>query len=587
MKIIKIILAMLSIFILGTIPVMASTLVSEEFFSELSGKVGDVDTKTLGESGVTNETNSGQMGLYTYSAYNYRGAFLLNFTNYSTCTFNDAQIYFTRENGYSSTTAKFYYSLNQTLEYGTDWATQPCGNILGTITKNCVQDSFMEISTASHSNGETFQPDVYNGNLSTLINTAIQTNGGLISFELASIDTEGISEKGFNIYNSRRYDAGTRSYLNVSYDCLPPDTTSPVINSTSISNILPQYNTNVYLSAECSDDGANIKIYYANNITGVLANISNSGFQTQPYNYSVTTLNNMSYGSNIKNVFTCVDQSLNSVQSSELIFVSEDSTLPVLAWQPPTPGNGANIDYVNVRLNISINESNLRNIILNYNGTNETNTFTHDTGNDWHIDKLITSLGTYTYSIYVDDTAGNFNTISTRSFIVDNVTPAIIWTIPATGNTTSITRTGNLNIVGVNINLDIGNLTIYNMGGDVIYNNVVTNINNPTYTFSDSLTTIFGSQPDGTYLISACFQDYITLSKCELMLITIITPPVPPENLGIKDVLQESGIGFGNFLEAIRNPVVKLVFGFVALVMLAMLVVGIARIISNKINKLR
>lgn len=652
MEKIKIIVIMAIMFLLSVVPAMASTLVSEEFFG-ISGLLsGENPTNTLGST----EYSPAQIGVYTYGTiplYWQRGAFLLNFSNYTTCTFDEAQIYFTRENGYQSPTARFYYSLNQTLQPSTTFNTQPCGNTVGTIEGNCNQTALFEVIGGSHSNGDTFQPDTTNANFSAVINKAIQVNNGLISFEIVAIDTEGVSEKALNLYGSRA--TSGRPYLNVSYQCVLPDTTPPTITSTTINNTSPDFNYNVGISAECSDDTSVGNIYYANNMTGVLTNVSSSGAVANPYNYSVVAVNTINGGQVVGSVFTCVDGAGNSVQSNEIMFTSsayppmfsstlinntnpafnedvgisgvcsddvglsniyyennmtgtslnvsnsgavgtpynysvmvvntapvfaiignkftcvdntgssvqsnvltfesKDSINPVQNWVSPTPPDGGNINVVSVTFNMTIVETNLDKIVFNFNGTNETNTFSNDFGNVWSLNKVLTALGTYIYYVFVNDTSGNSFTSTTRSFVLDNVTPVVVFNYPLLSNTSSTFRTGNLNIQGQNILLNIGNLTVYNGIGDVIYNNVVSNINLPTYTFSDSIATIFGSQPDGTYMIDVCFEDYVFLKRCRQATLQINSPPPPPPNLGIRDTLSETGNGIGVMINAIRLPI--------------------------------
>lgn len=228
MKMNKIFIGIALVFIFALLPnSQATTLTSEEFFGV---------TGILRQSGTTlgsTEDSPGQIGIYTYSSGNVRGALLLNFTNYSNCVFNTAHIYFTQENKYQQITARFYFSLNQTLEPATYWDVQPCGNTLGSINNNCNQSAFMEITTGSHNNGDTFEPDTYNGNLSELINRAIQYNGGIISFTMANIDNEGASEKGFNLYGSRRYDSGNvRPYVTAGFSCAVLSQPNPTLNIT-------------------------------------------------------------------------------------------------------------------------------------------------------------------------------------------------------------------------------------------------------------------------------------------------------------------------------------------------------------------
>lgn len=300
------------------------------------------------------------------------------------------------------------------------------------------------------------------------------------------------------------------------------DTTLPTINSTAINNTAPEINDIVQFSTLCSDDTAVQSVSFADNITGTLTNVSSiTGLSQSSVNYSVNITNNLSVFNNVAGQFTCIDTSGNSVQSGFLQYIVADETSPVINFLSPTPINNSIINYITLVFNVSIIEPNLDTIVFNFNGTNETNTFVQDDTTHWHLNKMATAEGDYTYSIFVNDTSGNIFQSETLQFNIDNVPPVISYLFPTSANDTISKTTGNINIFGFNIHLTTGNLSVYNSSNDLIYNNLTEIIDSPTFFFTDTMSQIFSGQPDGIYRFSTTFIDLVNNTITQEALLTL------------------------------------------------------------------
>ncbi|MEE8167322.1 MAG: PGF-pre-PGF domain-containing protein [Candidatus Hydrothermarchaeales archaeon] len=101
--------------------------------------------------------------------------------------------------------------------------------------------------------------------------------------------------------------------------------------------------------------------------------------------------------------------------------VIADKTAPTIDFTSPTPPDNANLSVTSVTINISHDETYPDTLILNWNGSNQTQTYS---GLYTNISKSV-SDGVYTYYAWVNDTAGNANQTPTRTLTVDNSAPAV------------------------------------------------------------------------------------------------------------------------------------------------------------------
>lgn len=213
------------------------------------------------------------------------------------------------------------------------------------------------------------------------------------------------------------------------------------------------------------------------------------------------------------------------IDSLHILNISiEDITAPVVTIEAPTPVNNSFSTTITQVFNLSIVEPNLDTITLNFNGTNETG-FVNDFGNFHSLTKNTMAEGLFTYIIHVNDLNGNEFTSGEFQFTVDNTTPQITYTIPNPDNSTvADLSTGDIDINGFNINLDIGNLSVFNITDEIIFSNVTTGISGSTFTFTNSFDEIFTNQPSADYRFRACFIDSVNIESCQDVNITLSLP---------------------------------------------------------------
>ncbi len=210
-------------------------------------------------------------------------------------------------------------------------------------------------------------------------------------------------------------------------------------------------------------------------------------------------------------------------------FTVADTDPPVITFFPATPDNNSFVTKVLVTFNVSITDaSDLDQIILNFNGTNETG-FVNGSTNFFSKVVNTNAEGLFTYQLFANDSAGNSVTTGTFQFTVDNTTPAIVYNFPLTDNSTVSKANGNVDIRGFNINLQNANLTIFNASNQIVFNNNtnLTNLTTANFNITDPISKILTGEPDDTYRFRGCFTDNGGLETCqETLFILDNTNPV-------------------------------------------------------------
>lgn len=118
---------------------------------------------------------------------------------------------------------------------------------------------------------------------------------------------------------------------------------------------------------------------------------------------------------------------------------------PIISFVSPTPGNNSSLNQNWVYVNITSDET-LNIALLEWNGTNETML---GSGTTWYKNKTNLAEGVYTYKVWANDSAGNFNVSETRYVMIDQP-PSITFVTPTPGNNSLL----NSNWVYVNITSD-------------------------------------------------------------------------------------------------------------------------------------
>ena len=414
-----------------------------------------------------------------------------------------------------------------------------------------------------------------------------------------------------------------------------PDQIAPVINFTSISNVLPVYNETIYISAYCSDETELFRIYYSNNATGVWQNVSYANITGNSYNYSVSVLNKGIAGTEIGNQFTCIDSSIfeNSVQSDVITFNL------INTFVPETPSllqrYTSEYNFADARVYKKSATSNFGTSYLHIARGNQFPIFTDNAGrtyisvkmtnitrNDYVNISLILSdysaigssdisgIRMYYYSEMINESKITWNNqicnivINSSCQFISNqhervFTGAILGSYLKFDITSMVNNelqygNGNFTIVLVSNSNEALNppLTIYSASKEL--NN---GTNQPTFDIwsydciwscSSYGTCIDGSQECESVSgnIPICNMTFYIGNYSEFRQSCVI-PSTPPETLGIQVAFEETGVGLGNFLESIRSPLTNIIvvisFVGVIIAIIGTVVYAVLRAVKRKI----
>lgn len=199
-------------------------------------------------------------------------------------------------------------------------------------------------------------------------------------------------------------------------------------------------NDSIYFSVDATYPLLNIT-YPANNsyidttwinITGTASDtnpdtvwINDTNFGTNLGTYTNWNFTNTSIAEGSYSVQVSANDTVNNTNSSVLHFVI-DRTNPSIYYNPNTDSGYVGRDWIFV--NVTATDTNLDSVRLEWNGTNET---FDNSGNSFYWENQ-TSLsdGNYTFYAWANDSAGNYNSTSTRNVAVDTTAPLINITYP-------------------------------------------------------------------------------------------------------------------------------------------------------------
>ncbi|MEM4714053.1 MAG: PGF-pre-PGF domain-containing protein [Candidatus Nanoarchaeia archaeon] len=205
--------------------------------------------------------------------------------------------------------------------------------------------------------------------------------------------------------------AGNTNSTNVTFII---DTISPSIEFVSPTTMSGNYSQN-WIAANVTASDANLDtiIIYLYNSTSL---INSSLSSNSPLFVNFTNLADGIYYLNA----TVNDTSGNS-NLTETRTVILDTTAPIIQFKKPTPLNGSYLSQNWVYVNVSLSEM-PSSCLLEWNGTNES----------MNNQALLCSLnktnlldGIYTYKVWANDFANNWNVSETRSLVIDTISPTI------------------------------------------------------------------------------------------------------------------------------------------------------------------
>jgi hypothetical protein len=164
-----------------------------------------------------------------------------------------------------------------------------------------------------------------------------------------------------------------------------------------------------------------------------------------------------------------------------------DSVSPTIDFVANTPENYSNLTSRTVVINVTHSENNPSKLVLNWNGTNETYSYN---GPNTTITKTNLADGSYSFYVFVNDTARNTNITETRVFTIDATPPIII--------NENVSPSYGTNLTMFNITANITDVLEINSFVEISYPNS-TKINFSMINSSNIWYYEFNSSVEGTY----------------------------------------------------------------------------------------
>jgi hypothetical protein len=446
----------------------------------------------------------------------------------------------------TSTTSPFYWNytgLSDGTYYLNATTYDGAGNVNSTATQTIVLDTtFPQIvfATPYTQTGNYSQShieaniSVTDTNLKNITINIYNSDGSINQSNTSTsspyfINYTGLAD-GTYYLNSTTYDfAGNVN--STATQTIVIDITSTTIGSITSTPTAPVYNNgsiqNVSVNFTSSEYPVNITFYLYNS-TGSIINTSGpttlSSASDLPINFTIDpTLTDGNYSLN----FTIIDSSGNNATNT-IGTVVVDSTIPTAETNSPTINSG-NYSATNIYVNISTVEINLDNITINiYNSDGSLNLSNSSTTSPFYWNYTGLSDGTYYWNSTIYDLAGNLNSTSTQTIVIDTTYPTISFATPytVTGNYTLSYIEANISVTDTNLK----NITInvYNSDGSLNQSN--TSTTSPFYWNYTNLA-------DGIYYLNATTYDNagnVNSTATQTIVLDTIIPIVslfsPPNN---------------------------------------------------------
>ncbi|MFH1978443.1 MAG: M6 family metalloprotease domain-containing protein [Candidatus Aenigmatarchaeota archaeon] len=231
-------------------------------------------------------------------------------------------------------------------------------------------------------------------------------------------NASGLSSGGSHTISLRTIDTigNLGGWVNNTAETTGSDTTPP-----SLSYVPPTPND----GTEQYSNTASIRVNGDENIDSCVITLDgvNTSFSSSG-NYCLTPIGSLSESSHT--FFMFVNDSLGNGAVTPLRTLTVDQTEPDISFNPSNPTDNTITSNPSVTISVSANDQNtLDDIILHWNGTNESNTMTNVGGNNWEITKGMGAEESHTYHVWTNDSAGNSNVTETRTIILDSTSPTI------------------------------------------------------------------------------------------------------------------------------------------------------------------
>jgi len=277
---------------------------------------------------------------------------------------------------------------------------------------------------------------VWSGNSYNLVNSTVTGQSGTFTVTL------GVHDDGSYNITATSYDNASNSNttsVTVTVDTMPPNVTliSPV----------DHYNTSSIL--------INFTFNVTDNIAGTLNCSLYINDEAITYNDSTVNGTNTTFsditvniGKNQNWTVKCSDSANNTHQPSVRIF-NVDRGEPAIAFVSPTDDDGVNVgrNWTYVNVTVVNGATDIVACLLEWNGVNESMTKEGSGSSVFCYKNKSDAEGTYSYKVYANDSAGNWNVSETRSITFD-VTKPTIWNV-------SLSSTGILVNTSIQISANV------------------------------------------------------------------------------------------------------------------------------------
>ena len=206
---------------------------------------------------------------------------------------------------------------------------------------------------------------------------------------------------------------------NYSQDTTPPT----IVLGRPVNNSYIAISTNTFYYTPDDDLALQNCSIYINNVLNQTNSSLTKGVQT------IFKVNNMQDGQ-YSWYITCYDTAENS-KTSGTKYLNVDTTIPSVYFVYPTPDNDTYLQVNYFNINVSHTESNPDTLILYWNNTVESQSYS---GTYTNISRTGLSDGTYNYYVIVNDTAENTNQTETRVITIDTQNPVVNLNEPLNNN---------------------------------------------------------------------------------------------------------------------------------------------------------
>ncbi len=281
--------------------------------------------------------------------------------------------------------------------------------------------------------GGTANKNIY---LNATINSPCIGTGSIVvngtTYNTGTLPLYNITNLSIGFYNATfNYDGNTNCSSDTEVWWI--NITAPPDYPPTISVVYPQnttYNIDVtQLNYTAEDDNSLSHCWYS----------LNRGATNSTPDATCSNFTGLSSSEGSNNWTVYANDSINQM-SSDIVFFTKDTIYPQFSNYQRTP-DPPNEDQ-NVQINVTVTESNLDKVILEFNnGTAINYTVTTNNGNEYYFTVLqgnYTAHDSVTYYWYANDSAGNMNKSSQQSFTVANQIPSV--STPAINDTTPETN---------------------------------------------------------------------------------------------------------------------------------------------------